>query len=289
MKDRTVIDRIAFALFAAACLVSPAIAQGPPPPVRVPEAFQTPVEGYGMITPYQMWRFHIEQEKGPVTEQALAQAEVLDGRQRVGKPVFTAAFNNDFGRYASVDLQVFCTRTPVYPDRDRGECSYLYRQAGVPLGPGYRDPGNAFDDWMVENFDPALVVRNLRAAGIAPGADLWRENGDVLFDGAASPRQMLAEHLQIIRVDSRECPALRNAVEAVERARLDWTLDLFAVGEDEPFRFPGPHAATATYTLNAWVGGQPLTLTGDGALQSLLGPVLRAAHGCESAQRAARS
>lgn len=283
------LDRIALGLLAAVGLVSPAIAQGPPPPVRMPEAFQAPVEGYNMATPYQLWRGHIERQRGPVTEAALAEAAVLDDRRRVGRPLFTAGFNNDFGRYASVDVQVFCTRMPVYPDRDRGDCSYLYRRADIPLGPSYRDPNNAFDLWLQENFDPALVVRNLRAAGLSPGDDLWMENREAMFEGAPSPRAMLAGHLRIVRVDSRECPALREAVEAVEQARLDWTLDLFAVGEDERGRFPGPHAITATYTLNVLIEGQQLTLTGDGALQPLLGPVLQAASRCESAQRAARS
>lgn len=283
------LDRVALALSLALGAVSPAIDQGPPPPVRVPEAFQTPVEGYSMATPYQLWRGYIERQRGTVTEQALAEAAVLDDRRRIGRPLFTAGFNNDFGRYASVDVQVFCTHVPVHPDRDRGECNYLYRRADIPLGPSYRDPNNAFDRWLQENFDPALVVRNLRAAGLSPGDDLWMENRDAMFDGAPSPRAMLAEHLQIVRIDSRECPALREAVEGVERARLDWTLDLFAVGEDERGRPPGPRAITATYTLNVLIDGQRLTMTGDSALQPLLGPVIRAASSCESARRAARS
>lgn len=281
--------RFVLALLTAMCAATPGLAQGPIPPVQVPEQFREPVDGYGMMTPYQLWRMWIEREKGPVTEQALAQPDVLEGRQRVGRPLITAAFNNDFGRYATADVQVYCTVMPVYPDRNRGECSYLFRWAEVPIQVSYREPANAMDVWMRAHFDPALIVRNLRAADVAPDADLWRVSREAMFEGAASPRPMLTEHLRIGRVDSRECPAFRAAVEAVERARPDWTLDLFAVGGDTPFRVPGPHALTAIYTLNTLVDGQSLTLTGDSALEALAGPVVRAAYDCDQARQAGRS
>lgn len=281
--------RLVLALLTALWAATPGFAQGPIPPVQVPEEFREPIDGYSMITPYQLWRMWIEREKGPVTEQALAQPDVLEGRQRVGRPLVTAAFNNDFGRYATADVQVYCTVMPVYPDRNRGECSYLFRWAEVPIHVSYRDTTNAMDVWMRTHFDPERIVRNLRAADVAPDGDLWRVSREAMFEGTASPRPMLAGHLRIGRVDSRECPAFRAAVEAVEGARPDWTLDLFAVGSDLPFRVPGPHARTATYTLNTLVDGQWLTLTGDGALGVLVGPMVRAAYSCDQARQASRS
>lgn len=265
-----------------------AAAQGPPPPIRVPEQFQAPVEGYSMVVPYQLWRNWIERQKGPVTEQALAQADTFDGRERVGGPLIAVAYHNDYGRFANADVQVYCTIRPVYPDRNRGECSYLYRRAEVPISPSYLETSNALDVWMRANFDPALIVRNLRAAGVAPGVDLWGENKETIFDDAPSPQALLTEHLRIVRVDSRECPAFAAAVEALERARPDWILDLFAVGSDDPSRYPGPHATTATYKLNTRIDGQMITISGDGALEPLLRPVTQAAYGCERAQLAAR-
>lgn len=277
------IDRVLLAMLFAACLTSPAFAQGPPPPVPVPEQFQAPVDGYDMAVPYQRWRLWIEAQKGAVTERALIEPDTVEGRGGVGGPLFRVAFNNDIGRLATGEVRVFCTVTPVYPDRDRGECSYLYRRADVPAGPGYGGASNPFDLWMRENFDPALVARNLRAAGAAPGDDLWPLRNE-MFVGAASPEAMLTENRRIVRVDSRDCPAFRRAVEAVEQRRLDWTLDLYAVGEDQPRVAPRPHAGTVDYTLNVMIDGQSLTLSGGPALAPLLGPVLDAVYACEQAR-----
>lgn len=275
-------DRLALALLIVLGWGS-AVAAQPVPPVFVPAEFQGDHDGYDMAVPYQRWRMWIEAQKGPVTEQALAEPAVIEGLHRIGQPLFTVAFHNDFGRAASGDVQVFCTVVPVYPARDRGECSYLYRRADVPIAASYRGDPNAFDVWMRENFDPALIVRNLRAAEAPPSANLWMQ-GERMFDGAPSPAPMLTENLRIVRVDSRDCPAFQTAVEAVERRTLDWTLDLFAVGEDQPLIAPRPHAGRTTYTLNAWVDGHGVTLTGGPVLAEILGPVIEAVWDCEQAE-----
>ena len=281
------VDRIVPALLMVLCWTSSSLAQGPIPPVRVPDQFQGVHDGYDMAVPYQRWRMWVEAQKGPVTEQALGEADALEGRQRTGRPLFTVAFHNDYGRVASGDVRVYCTVLPVYPDRDRGECSYLYRRADVPLSPSYSGEPNVLDIWMRENFDPAMVARNIRAAGVAPDGDLWMVR-EKMFEGAASPAPMLRENQRIVRVDSRDCPAFQAAVEAVERRRLDWTLDLFAVGEDLPMRAPHPHAGQTFYTLHAWVDGYDVTLTGGPTLATVLGPVIEAVWDCEQGAERSR-
>lgn len=279
------IDRILLAWLIVVCGWSAVLAQIPPPPPRLPDGIPAVHEGYDMVVPYRRWGMWIETQKGPVTEQALVAPDTVEGRHLVGGPLFTVAFHNDSGRAASGEVRVYCTLMPVYPDPDRGDCSYLYRRADVPVSFSYGAAPNAVDVWMRENFDPALVVRNLRAAGVAPGADVWTMRQD-LFAGAPSPQPMLTENRHVVRVDSRDCPAFKTAIDAVERGRLDWTVDLFAVGEDLPMPPPRPHAGRTFYTLNAWIDGGSVVLSGGPALATLLGPVIEAVWNCEQAAAA---
>lgn len=281
------INRILLAWLIALGGSSAGLAQAPPPPPRLPDGIPAVHDGYAMAVPYSRWGMWIEAQKGPVTEQALAAPDTLEGRHRVGGPLFTVAFHNDSGRAASGDVRVYCTLMPVYPDRDRGECSYLYRRADVPVGVSYVGPPTAFDVWMRDNFNPSMVVGNLRAAGVAPGGDVWAARQE-MFAGAPSPQPMLTENQRIVRVDSRDCPAFKTAIDTVERRRLDWQLDLFAVGEDLPMPPPRPHAGQTFYTLNAWIDGHNVTLSGGPALATVLGPVIGAVWVCEQA-RASRS
>lgn len=265
---------------------SAAAAQGPIPPLPVPEYLQESVEGYSMAVPFQKWGHWVERQRGAAIEAALAQRPVLEGERQIGRPLLSVAYHGDLGIIAMGEIRVFCPQAWVA--RSPAEiCHYLYR-----LGSARKDATlfgsseNEVSRWTWENFNPALVVAALKEAGIAPGADLWRVDGPTLFATHPSAVAMLGAHLQIVTVDSRDCPALHEAVQLMDRSQVAWRTDFMAVGHDDWPRAPNPHAVTASYTLEIFAGGGQVTLKGDGeGLRNIVNPALQAAARCSSGNR----
>lgn len=265
-------SRLIFTLLMATCCASPGWTQIPPAPPGAAISH----DGYNLTPAYERWSSWIESQKGAVSERALARPEVFESGWS-GRPFMTAAFHNDYGRFATSEIRARCAAPPA------AECEFLYSRADVPLSRSYGPVPNALDVWMRENFDPALVVRNLREAGKDPGSDLWRVSAEVMFAGAASPQAFLTEHLRVLRLKSRDCPALLAALQTVETQRPVWALDLRGVGEDRPLVPPRPHAQRVFYTLDASVDGAQLNVSGGAVLEPILRPVLNAAYECERA------
>jgi hypothetical protein len=270
--------RITLALLLMAGSTSSAWAQMPPPPP--PPGFRITHDGQDLTVAYQRWGMWIESQKGAVAEQALARPELIEAGW-YAHPIMTAAFHNDFGRFASAEVRSNC-RSPA------SGCGFLYRRADVPLSQSYGVSPNALDVWLRENFDPALVLHNLRdTAGGISGANLWRVRADVMFAGAASPQALLNENVRVLQIRSRDCPAFLTALQAIEGQRVEGPLDVPGIGEDRPIPPPRPHATRVFYTLSASVDGEQLDLSGGRALATLLQPVLDAVHECEQASASA--
>lgn len=248
--------RINFALLFVMGWTSSGWAQVPPAPP--PPGVTITHDGQDLTVPYQRWAMWIESQKGVVSEQALARPEVIEPGWFT-RPIITAAFHNDSGRFASAEVRTNCASPST------SGCEFRYRRADVPLSPSYEPVPNALDVWMRQNFDPELVLHNLReSTGESDSTNLWTVPADVMFAGLASPQPILTEHVRIFEVISRDCPALFAALEAVEGERLDLPLDLRGVGRDNPLMPPRPHATRVFYTLSTSVKGEELDLSGGG-------------------------
>jgi hypothetical protein len=102
-----------------------------------------------------------------------------------------------------------------------------------------------------------------------------------LFTPLPSAVQVLKDKAQVVRLDSRDCPAMAKAVAAVDGARLDLPIDLLAIGKDAPLKPPRPHDVTVTYTLTVRAEDGLVTLEGGRLLHRLVEPILDAADACE--------
>jgi hypothetical protein len=140
---------------------------------------------------------------------------------------------------------------------------------------------------MRQAFDAQALARHVRAAEVSPDAPWWNFDRAWLFAPLPSPLPVLIENTAISAVDSRECPALGRAVEALERKVVTWRLDFAFIGEDAKRSPPPSHAVRMRYTLNILLPGQAAvaTIIGEGdQMDALVGPVLTAARACEAQQ-----
>lgn len=135
---------------------------------------------------------------------------------------------------------------------------------------------------MRETFDPAVVVANMEANGVAPDADMWRVEGHRIFVTLPSPAKLLRDNAKVDTIDSHECPARRRALGAIEGQALPQWIDIPLIGEDGWVPSPRPHAAQREDKLNFGAEGGAMTVTGWRSLQPLLGPVYAAADACMS-------
>lgn len=265
---------------------APALAQGPPPPARMPERVPQMVEGYDMSTPYQRWRRRVERLKGEATTEALAAPPELEGRRKIGRTLMRFEYHNDFGIFLQGDVHVFCLPGEGWRF-DEETCFYLYRQATVSASAAvWGEASNPVSRWMEENFDVNAAVAAMRDAGLAPGGDLWMADEQAVLGAQPSPLPMLRENVEIGLIDSEACPAMHAAVRALDEERISWRTDLYAVGEDQESRPPRPHAAIGAFTLNVWTGAGFVTITGsDEALWNAVSPTVNAAWGCLQQRR----
>jgi hypothetical protein len=217
----------------------------------------------------------------------LATPDSLPGETAWGRPILEFRKYNDFGHFLTGEVRVYCAPgEPAYRPRP-GSCHYRLRRAYVEAGAaGYSGP-TPVSRWAIANFDAARLTRHFRETGIAPDTDWWMADRTKLFATMPSPVEVLMENVTVIRLDSRDCPGFARAIEALDRQTLTERTDLLAVGEDQAFEPPWPHAVTVEYTLRLNVGGANgrLTLTGSGGrLEALVDPVLDAADVCERAR-----
>lgn len=259
----------------------PAQAQGPVPPAFLPERLRAPVDGYDMNTPFQLWRMSVEGQKGEAIRLALEAPPVVEGHRQIGRTFLTYAYNGDMGVFRRGEVRTFC---PTRADWsfEPANCFYVYRSGSVPLDAAvYGATDNPVARWTRERFDETRVAERLAEAGVRPDADMWRVDRAVMLAGQPSALPILSENLEVVTVDSRACPALRDAVHALDRATIEWRTDVMAVGDDAPLDAPRPHSVTGSYTLEIFTGRSFVSLGGDDeALWNIVSPVIRAADGC---------
>ncbi|KRA74636.1 hypothetical protein ASD89_10035 [Caulobacter sp. Root656] len=271
------------ALALSLLVVASAPAQ-PPPPILSPPELDKPYDGYDLRTPYQLWRYWVENQKGPVTEALMAQPDSLPDEGAFGSPLITFKAFGDMGHFLTGDLRAYCRRKPPY-DFDRDNCHYVLRRATVPVAAASYGTENGLSTWTRQNFGPEKLARHLKAAGFAPDIDWWiAADRQTMFAEQPSPAALLKSQARVVRVDSRDCPALAKAIGAMETRRLGLPVDFWAVGPKGVLDPPPPHATQWLYVLNLIVAGHAVTVEGDHALMSdIVDPVFKAAQACEQA------
>ena len=262
-------------------LASAASSAAPPPPVLVPEPFNRTIDGYDVPQLYQLWRHWLEAQKGAAAIALLAEPEQIEGERRWGAPLLEVTYGNDFGDYMAADLRLYCRPSGPY-DIDRKGCHLRYRRAYVPHDAAPYQGENPLSNWMRENFDPARLVAHLRESGLPPQTDWWQVERARLFSTLPSPAQLLREHATIVRIDSRDCPRLAEAIRQLERTRLDWRLDFAGVGADQRPPPPAPHSGSVTYRLRTFTPNGGAAIEGWGQhMRELVRPIDNAIETCE--------
>jgi len=274
--------RLASILFAASLAATGSAA--PPPPAPVPERLRAPVDGYDVGPLYQMWRGWVESNKGPAADALLAEPEAIEGEHNFGEPILRFIKYNDFGHFLTGEIRVYCRPNPDWRPVRR-TCHYRLRRAYVPHDAAPYEGDNPVARWMRDSFDAPRLVRRLREAGLGPETDWWQANARRFFDVLPSPVPMLMENAIIVRLDSRDCPAMARAIAALENQRIDWRLDLYGVGQDGPVAEIAPHAVWTETTLRIRAERGGVAISGvDGRVARLAAPVLDAAAACERAR-----
>ncbi len=253
-----------------------AVAAPPPPPVYPDDLPQT-LEGYPLGVLYSRYSFWIEGQKGAVIDAIMAEpADVAGYRPQFVAPVSFTAYS-DYGHFQSGDIRSYC-RAAGETQVDRGDCQFVYRTVRIPAAAiNNASPVGIF---LRKSFDPVAVVASLKANGIAPDADFWRVDGHQLFGALPSPAALLRDNAKVETIDSRQCPAMQRALEAIEGQTLPQRIDIPLIGEDGPVPPPRPHAAQRENKLTFVADGGSMTVTSWRVLDPLLGPVYAAADAC---------
>ncbi|MDP1738115.1 MAG: hypothetical protein Q8L23_11835 [Caulobacter sp.] len=276
----------AFVAMVEALSLAPAVAlAAPPPPAPPVEALRQPVDGYDLQTPYQIWRWWVEGQKGAATDAVLAEPEAIDGEIAYGAPILRFTKYNDFGHFLTGEIRVYCQ--PRRPHGFKpGTCHYRLRRAYVAMDAGPYEGENPVSRWTKEAFVPARVAAGLRAAGFGPDTDWWMADRARLFAFMPSAVAVLSANATVVRLDSRDCPGLARTIEALEGRALSLQLDFLAVGQDARQEPPPAHAVRTVISLRIMPPGSvgPILIDGSGApFDRLAGPVFDAADACEKA------
>lgn len=259
----------------------------PPPPVPTPPALKEKIDGYDMYPVYQYWRRWVEMQKGPVTIAKLAEQEDIPGFKPKGT-ILTFTKHGDFGHYVSGEIRTYCRIDPDNRHGDLGGCYFVLRRAFVPLEAEGYNVQNPLSDWTKENFDPAALIRHFKDIGFTADTPWYDVDRDAVFTKSPSAYNVLMENAVTIRLDSKECPEMGEAIEALEGQMLDTKIDFYGVGTDQKRIVPGPHATTINYEINLQANGGFLSLHGSGGLVAELAhPILTIADVCENARNSA--
>lgn len=266
--------------------LAPAVALAAPPPPPPPvEALRQPVDGYDLQRPFGIWRYWVEGQKGAAVDSLLAEPEVIEGEVAYGAPILRFTKHNDFGHFLTGEIRVYCKpKTPrgIQPE----SCHYRLRRAFVAMGAVAYGPDNPVSQWTRETFVSSQMAGRLRAAGFGPETDWWMADRARLFATMPSAVPILKDNATLLRLDSRDCPALAQTVEALEGRLLRLKLDFLQVGEDATGEPPRPHAVHVVIALRIMVPGSsfPVLLEGSGEMfERLSSPVFDAADACEKA------
>jgi hypothetical protein len=277
------ISRTSTVLLSIATLMGAAMA-APPPPALTPPALDQPVDGYDMRGPYQIWRYWVERQKGPVTEALLERSDEIEGLKPLGL-LLRFKKHDDFGHFLTGEIQGYCRTSADGYTPVPGSCRYLLRRAYVPLAAEDYGDSNPVSEWTRTNFDAKALSRHFRSIGLSPDTDWWLADWNRMFSAAPSPRDVLAENAVMVRLDSIECPQMGQAIEALEGKPLVTRIDLATVGTDQELVAPTPHAVMSDYTVYLRADGDMLKLAGSGGpVAQIVNPILDAADACEQAR-----
>jgi hypothetical protein len=256
--------------------------QGPPPPVLTPPELEKTYDGYDLRTPYQLWRYWVENQKGPVIEALTAEPDASPDDPVVGRPLIRFRGSGDMGLVVAGDLRAYCRRKLPY---GFDNCRHVMRRVTIPIDAASYGTENPLSTWTRQNFGPERLAARLKAAGFAPDTNWWMADRARMFDGQPSPAEVLRRAAKVERVDTRECAAMAKAIEEMETKRIDGAVDFWTVGSETRLVPPRPHATRWLFTVEMLVGGRPVTLESDGAVvDPIIGPVLDAGETCMRAK-----
>lgn len=256
-------------------LLAAALAAPPPPPV-LPKRFPATLQGYDVASLYGAWSYAVPRAKGEITREALAEPPKVAGYQPRGRLLQMEGVDYDLGPDAASDIHRLC---PADKPEERSGCITVLRWAVIPHTAWGDGPLN---QWLQRNFDPAKLVRLLKARGIAP-SDVYGLQARLAFQAMADPRPELKRLLEVRQIDSRTCSALAQATEQLEGRKVELSLDLQATGTTDTYPAPiNPHAYRWEYRWSfvndGWAG-----LSGTGATSlagQLAQPFTAAAEAC---------
>ncbi len=260
----------------------------PPPPATVPEQLRRS-GGYDLGVVYQKWMYWIEGHKGAAADALLGTPDELPELRVAGEPVLRFRKYNDFGHFLTGEIRTYCRPAEqhgVVP----GTCHYLLRRAFVPHDAGtYGGKQNPVSRWMEANFDPGKLASHFRASGWEPGTDWWRQDAALMFAVLPSPLAMLRANATVVRLESRHCPAMAQAIAGLEGKRFSGAIDLPRIGPDAKGHVPWPHSVRTRVELRTLLPASTGEAVIDGtgpAFDALMSPILDAADDCEKAREA---
>lgn len=273
----------AFASLVLTVLAAFPAAAAPPPPAPLPPELEQPIDGYRLEVLYQLWRHWVEGRKGPIIEAELDKPAPPPGERPFGPRQLRFKGSGDLGQFVGGDAQVYCKPHRPY-GFDSESCHIVLRKISIPVAVAGHGAQTSLSRWLPEHFDAQGLVRHLKAEGLAPDTDWWWADRARLFAASASPDAALKAELQVQRVDSRDCPAMAKAFNALDATKLDLRLDIFGVGQDTATTPPQPHANSWTVTLGLLREDGAVTFeTGSRRIVDLVFPILRAADACATA------
>lgn len=272
------------ALLLAAWAGAVSAAAAPPPPPVYPDDLPQTLDGYALPVLYSRYSFWIEGQKGAAIDAVMAEPADVQGYRRQFAAPISFKLYSDYGHVQSGDIGSYCrivSETAV----DRSDCRFVFRSVAIPAAVIAQN--NPVGRFMRETFDPVALVASLKANGIAPDADMWRADGRQLFGAFSSPASLLRDNVKIEAIDSRECPAMGRALEAIEGQTLPQRIDIPLIGDDGRVPPPSPHAVRREDRLTFVADGGSMTVTGWRTLEPLLGPVYGAVESCLRGRSAA--
>lgn len=272
--------RLAATIALLALSVAPSAWGQLPPPILTPPELEKPVEGYDLRTPYQLWRYWVENQKAPVIEALIAQPDPSPEAPAVGRPLMRFTASGDLGLVMAGDLRSYCKRKQPY-GFDRESCRHVMRRVTIPVAAASYGDDNPLSIWTRENFGPERMARRLKAAGFAADTDWWMADRVKMFEDQPSPAELLRREARIERVDTVTCPAMAKAIAEMETKRIEAGVDFWTVGPETVPAPPRPHATRWRVTLEFMVKGGWVTIEDNGALlEPIAGPVLDAGEAC---------
>jgi len=235
-----------------------AVAAPPPPPVHPVDLPRT-LDGYDIAAFYSRYSYWLEGQKGPVIEALIAEVPEMMGYRPLA-PIVSYEKFEDYGHYQSGEIRSYCRVVDDWRT-DTKDCLVVSRKVNIPFA--VLDDDGPLGKYMRQSFDPAKLVAGLKAQEIAPDADVWRLDAAAVYASLGSPVPVLVANARVTRVDSEQCPAMRDELVRLEASELRLPIDMTTIGEDRTVPAPPPHSVRREDVLRLRTTTGFVTVSGD--------------------------